>query len=160
MAEIRPADEYSEAMSYTVTESMVAAQATAVIPRSTTWEEFPRLWASLLSEVWATARASAEIEPNRNVMLYLDDVPNVEIGVEVATPFAAIGRVVPSSLPAGRVATTLHRGAYEEIGLAHRAIIDWCDHHGLQRTGARWEVYGHATERAEDQEVEVYYLLL
>ncbi len=160
MAEIRPADEYSGAMSHTVTESVVAAQVTAVIRQSTTWEEFPRLWASLLSEVWATARASAEIEPNRNVMLYLDDVPNVEIGVEVATPFAAIGRVVPSSLPAGRVATTMHRGAYEEIGLAHRAIIDWCDRRGLQRTGARWEIYGHATERIADQEVEVYYLLL
>ena len=108
---------------------------------------------------WAAVRASAEIEPNRNVMLYRDDVPNVEIGVEVATPFAAIGRVVSSSLPAGRVATTTHRGAYDEIGLAHRAIIDWCARQGLQRTGARWEIYGHAAEHEADQEVEVYYLL-
>ena len=160
MAEISPADEYSEAMSYTVTESVVAAQPTAVIGQSTTWAAFPRLWPILLGEVWATARTSAEIEPDRNVMLYRDDVPNVEIGVEVATPFAAIGLVVPSSLPTGRVATTMHRGAYEEIGLAHRAIIDWCDHHGLQRAGARWEIYGHATEHTADQEVEVYYLLL
>ena len=146
-------------MSYTVTETVVAAQATAVIAESTTWDAFPRLWPSLLGEVWAAARANAEIDPNRNVMLYLDDVPNVEIGVEVAAPFAAIGRVVSSSLPAGRVATTTHRGAYEEIGLAHQAIIDWCDRHGLQRTGARWEIYGHATEHEADQEVEVYYLL-
>ena len=146
-------------MSFTVTESLVAAQVTAVIGQSTTWDAFPRLWPNLLGEVWAAVRANAEIDPNRNVMLYRDDVPNVEIGVEVAAPFAAIGRVVSSSLPAGRVATTTHRGAYEEIGLAHQAIIDWCNGHGLERTGMRWEIYGHATEHAADQEVDVYYLL-
>ena len=146
-------------MSYTVTETVVAAQATAVIGESTTWDAFPQLWPILLGEVWAVARASADIDPNRNVMLYRDDVPNVEIGVEVAGPFAAIGRVVSSSLPAGRVAMTTHRGAYKDVGLAHQAIIDWCEHHGRQRTGARWEIYGHATDHEADQEVDVYYLL-
>ena len=146
MAEIRPADEYSGAMSYTVTESVVAAQATAVICESTTWDAFPRLWPSLLGEVWATARASAEIEPNRNVMLYRDDVPNVEIGVEVASAVRRDRTSRPVE-PAGRPrrdddASRRLRG----IGLAHQAIIDWCDRHGLQRTGARWEIYGHATE--------------
>jgi len=31
-------------------------------------------------------------------MLYKDDVPNVEVGVEVADSFAPSGRVVPSTL--------------------------------------------------------------
>ena len=47
-------------------------------------------------------------------MLYKDDVPNVEIGVEAAAPFAAIGRVVSSTLPAGRVVTATHRGPFGE----------------------------------------------
>ena len=133
-------------MSYTVTETVVAAQATAVIGESTTWDAFPQLWPILLGEVWAVARASAEIEPNRNVMLYRDDVPNVEIGVEVADAVRCdrASRLVE---PAGRSrrdddASRRLRG--DRAGTP--AIIDWCDHHGLQRTGARWEIYGHATE--------------
>ncbi len=146
-------------MRYLVTEAAISAQLTAVIAESTTWDAFPRLWPNLLEEVWAGVRSSGEITPNRNVMLYRDDVPNVEIGVEVAETFAAFGRVIPSSLPAGRVATTTHRGDYAKLGLAHRAIVEWCDRHGLQTAGARWEIYGHATERTADQEVEVFYLL-
>jgi hypothetical protein len=38
-------------MSYTVTETVTAAQVTAVISESTTWDAFPRLWPSLLGEV-------------------------------------------------------------------------------------------------------------
>jgi hypothetical protein len=81
----------------------VAAQPTAVIAAATTWEEFPRLWRDLLDEVWATMRALEGASPGRNVMLYKDDVPHVEVGVEVPSHFRGAGRVVGSELPAGRV---------------------------------------------------------
>jgi hypothetical protein len=58
----------------------VEAQPTAVIAAATTWDEFPRLWRPLLDEVWATMRALAGARPGRNVMLYKDDVPDVEVG--------------------------------------------------------------------------------
>src|SRR5439155_17832968 len=70
--------------------------------------------------------------PRPNLMLYKDDLPNVEVGIEVTEPFATIGRVVSSTLPPGRVATTTHRGRYEDLGAAHLAVIDWCDLHELQ----------------------------
>src|SRR6266576_612028 len=73
--------------------------------------------------------------------------------------FASIGRVVPSALPAGRVATTTHRGAYDGIGAAHKAVTNWCDGHGLRRTGTRWEIYGHWTPDVAEQTVEIHYLL-
>jgi effector-binding domain-containing protein len=144
---------------YEVTESMVAAQPTAVIRAETTWERFPALWGELLSEVWDVVRSNAAIAPGRNVMLYLDDVPNVEIGAEAAGPFEPIGRVVPSALPSGRVATALHRGSYLRIGEAHDAVKAWCEEHGLERAGPCWEIYGHAVPNEADQEVEVYWLL-
>ena len=103
--------------------------------------------------------ARTELTPGRNVMLYRDDVPNVEIGVEVGRPFTAIGRVRPGTLPAGRVATTTHRGAYEGLGAAHATIVEWCDDRGLLRSGERWEIYGHHVEKVEDQVVDVFYLL-
>jgi effector-binding domain-containing protein len=141
------------------TERVVEARPTAVIVQRTTWEAFPALWPVLLDEVWSAVRGRAEIAPGRNVMLYRDDVPTVEIGAEAAGPFAPIGRVVPSSLPAGRVVTATHRGPYEGLGAAHRAAVEACDARGLRRLGPRWEVYGHWTPRPEDQVVEVFHLV-
>jgi effector-binding domain-containing protein len=144
---------------YVVSECVVAERPTAVIAAETTWEEFPALWRRLLDEIWQAVRSNEAVAPGRNVMLYKDDVPHVEIGVEAAGPFAPIGRVVPSTLPPGRIATTTHRGRYQVLGAAHEAVIGWCDRHGLQRTGVRWEIYGHWTPIVAEQEVEVYWLL-
>lgn len=134
-------------------------QPTAVVAQATTWGAFPMLWPRLLDQVWAAVRSTAAITPNRNVMLYKDDVPNVEIGVEVREPFPDIGRVISSSLPAGRAAMTMHHGSYADLGAAHHAVVDWCDRQDVRRSGPRWEIYGHWNEGSADQEVEVYYLL-
>jgi effector-binding domain-containing protein len=142
-----------------VTEETVLARPTAVIAASTSWAAYPSLWPELLSEVWEAVRSRADLSPGRNVMLYRDDVPNVEVGAEITAPFAPIGRVVSSALPAGRVATTGHRAPFEEIGSAHAAVIEWCEARGLERAGPRWEIYGHWDEEAPEPLVDVYYLL-
>jgi effector-binding domain-containing protein len=135
---------------------------TAVIAQVTTWEEFPALWSQLLDEVWAFVRgAGAGLSPERNVMLYKDDVPNVEVGVEVAGAFAPHGRVVPSTLPAGRAAKAISRGApsREGIAAAHKAVIDWCAASGHELNGVRWEVYDHWRGDPDSFETEVYWQL-
>jgi effector-binding domain-containing protein len=138
-----------------------AGTPTAVVAEATTWVAFPKLWGDLLGEVWAFLRTS-ELTTGRNVMLYKDDVPNVEVGVEVDGSFVGNGRVVPSSLPAGRAATTVARG---EIGPAlagaHAAVHEWCAANGHTPTGLRWEVYGHWREDQDPAayEIEVYWLL-
>ena len=146
-------------MSYVVREVEAPGQPTAVVAEATTWDVFPTVWPRLLETVWAAVRSNSEITPNRNVMLYKDDVPNVEIGVEVGVPIPDLGQVVSSSLPAGRAAMTTHHGSYADLDSAHRAVIEWCAGQGLQRIGPRWEVYGHWREDSEDQDVEIYYLV-
>ena len=146
-------------MRYSVTETIAPAQPTVVIAETTTWNAFPRLWGKLLDEVWAAVRLEDAIAPNRNVMLYKDDIPNVEVGVEVAGPFQGAGRVISSSLPTGRVVMATHRGSYEDLGSAHEAVIAWCSGHGLERVGPRWEIYAHSREDSAEQEVEVHYLV-
>src|SRR5476651_2100900 len=89
-------------MSYAVREVDTPGQPTAVVVEETTWDVFPTLWPRLLDTVWAAVRSQDEITPNRNVMLYKDDVPNVEIGVEVGEPIPDLGRVVSSSLSRSR----------------------------------------------------------
>src|SRR5689334_16289405 len=112
-------------MGYVVEVATVAARPTAVVPATTTWQEFPSLWKGLLDEVWACVSASGASRRCRNLMLYKDDVPNVEVGVELLSPLRFTGRVVESRLPAGRVAMTVHRGPYGGLGAAHEATIKW-----------------------------------
>jgi hypothetical protein len=78
----------------------------------------------------------------------------VEVGVLVGASFAPVGRVVPSQLPGGTVVTTVHRGAYSELGRAHEAVHAHAAAHGLTLAGPRWEIYGHPPE----VEVEVCWL--
>jgi effector-binding domain-containing protein len=141
-----------------VTHLTVQARPTAVIAETTSWPAFPQVWPRLLDEVWSAVRPRRdEICPGRNLMLYRDDVPNVEVGVEIAGSFAPVGRIVASSLPAGRVVTTTHRGSWD-VGPAHQAVIDECDRLGLARLGPRWEIYGHFNAPG-DEEVEIYHLV-
>jgi effector-binding domain-containing protein len=142
-----------------VVELTVEERPTAVIAETTTWAEYPRLWPALLSEIWGSVRGNEEIRPGRNVMLYLDDAVHVEVGVEAAGPFEPVGRISPSVLPGGRVVMARLVGSYDEIGSAHRAVVDACVQRGLERLGPRWEIYGHHNDAGPDQEVEVYYLV-
>lgn len=146
-------------MSYQVTVTEVMARPTAVVPATTTWQEFPTLWKDLLTEVWTCLRAGGVERGCRNVMLYLDDVPHVEVGVELLVPCPLTGRVVASALPAGNVAMTTHRGPYAGLGEAHRAVLDWCAAQGLPTAGPRWEVYGPHNDDPAKVWTEVYYLL-
>ena len=146
-------------MSHQVTVAEVEERPTAVVPATTAWREFPTLWRELSSEVWACLRAGGIERGCRNVMLYRDDVPHVEVGVELLVPCPLTGRVVASALPAGRVAMTTHRGSYAGLATAHQDVLGWCAAQGLRTTGARWEVYGPHSDDPAVVWTEVYYLL-
>jgi effector-binding domain-containing protein len=146
-------------MSYQVTTMDVEARPTAVVPATTTWQQFPTLWKELLDEVWACLHAGGVYRGCRNVMLYRDDVPHVEVGVELRVPCPLTGRVVASTLPAGQVAMTVHRGSYAGLGAAHQAVQDWCAAQGQRPAGPRWEVYGPHSDDPTEVWTEVYYLL-
>src|SRR5438874_8679286 len=100
-----------------VTIATVESVPTAVVAETTTWEQFPTLWPRLLDEVYSFVRscqelagADGEVERWRNVMLYKDDAPSVEVGVVAPAPFTPAGRVLASHLAAGMVAVAAHHG--------------------------------------------------
>lgn len=143
----------------------VEARRTVVVRETTTWAAFPAVWGGLLDEVYAVVRrpGAGVADPDgpgwRNVMLYKDDRPTVEVGVLVGEAFAGAGRVVGSFLPAGEVVRTVHRGSYAELGVAHRRVLEWCRASGRRPAGPRWEVYGHWREDPAEVETEISYLL-
>lgn len=142
-----------------ITVTTVAERPTAVIAATTTWQEFPDLWRDLLDRVYACLREQGAPRQGCNVMLYKDQVPHVEVGVELITPCPLGGPVTRSVLPAGRVVTMVHRGPYEALGTAHDAITRWCAAQGLPLAGPRWEMYGDWHDDPAQLETDVYCLL-
>lgn len=148
-------------MTVDVVVQAVESSPTAVVMAATTWAEFPKLWGSMLDEVWSFLRGAAPpglYEHGHNVMLYRDDVPNVEVGVQVSRSFEPVGRVVASSLPDGPVATATHTGPVTDIGVTHDAVRSWCSENGYRLAGPRWEIYGDP-QPSGHFDVDVCYLL-
>jgi hypothetical protein len=113
-----------------------------VVRATTTWSEFPTLWFVLSEQVWVCLRAGGIRSGCRDVLLYLDDVPHVEVGVLLNQSCSLTGQVVASTLPAGRVVSTIHRGPYSGLISAHRAVGVWCAANEWPPAGPRWEIYG------------------
>jgi effector-binding domain-containing protein len=92
-------------------------------------------------------------------MVYKDDVPNVEVGVQVTRPFDSAGPVVPSALPAGLAAGATHASPMAQIGETHRAVRDWVTANGYQLAGPHWEIYGDPDPSTGEFAVEVLWLV-
>ncbi len=77
--------------------------------------------------------------------------PNVfdfEIGVPVASPVSASGRVQPGELPARTVARTVYQGDYEGLGAAWGELEAWVHVHGYEPAADLWEQYVVGPEAA------------
>jgi effector-binding domain-containing protein len=144
---------------YQVSLTETGSRPTAVVAATTTWQEFATLWGQLLGEVWGCLRAGGIIRGCRNIMVYLDDVPNVEVGVLLDQPCPLTGRVISSALPEGTAAMTVHRGSFGDVGAAHEAVTGWCAANGHITTGVRWEIYGPHNDDPAQQWTEVYWQL-
>lgn len=150
------------AMTVEVTVRTVEPTQTAVVVAAATWADFPQMWGPMLDNVWSFLRGDAPeglYEQGHNIMLYKDDVPNVEVGVQVSGSFPPTGHVVPSALPGGLVATATHTGAIAEIGDTHQAVCEWSKANGYQLAGPRWEIYGDWRDDPAELETEIHYLL-
>jgi effector-binding domain-containing protein len=149
-------------MTVEVTANTIEPTPTAVIAAATTWADFPKVWRSLLDEVWTFLRGDAPeglYQHGHNIMLYKDDVPNVEVGVQVTGSFAPAGHVVASTLPGGLVATATHTGPIAIIGDTHQAVREWCRANGYLLAGPRWEIYGDPDPSTGGFEVDVVWSL-
>ncbi len=150
------------AMTDEVTAKTVEPTPTAVVSAATTWAEFPKMWPPMLDEVWSYLRSDAAgglYKDGHNIMLYKDDLPNVEVGVQVSGAFARCGRVESSALPGGQVVTATHTGPIASIGDTYQAVRAWSAANGYRLAGPRWEVYGDPDPSTGNFDVEVYWSL-
>lgn len=123
----------------------VPRRATVVIAAATTWRELSRVWKSLLDQVHAGVRWEGSGRKGRNVMLYLDDLPHVEVGVELDQHATFDLPIICSMLPAGRAATAVHRGTYDLLGESHARLASWVGEQGLELAGPAGRSMGTGT---------------
>ncbi len=78
---------------------------------------------------------------------------DVEIGVPVAKPIVGKGEVIISSIPAGKQASCVYRGAYTQLGAAYEGLTKWIGDNGLIPTGVCYEFYLNAPEEVPENEL-------
>ena len=122
------------------------SRALAVIRHRASSAELPRIVPESCGSVWSFLRDHQIKGAGRHVALYWDGEINLEVGVELDTPFPTDGRVVASATPPGLVATATHLGPYQQLHKTHAAIRQWCGSHGYELAGPSWEIYGHWEE--------------
>jgi effector-binding domain-containing protein len=150
-------------MEYDVRLEQVSSRPLAVVRRRASLQELPRVVPAACGTVWNVVRVQRIPGAGRHVAVYLDGQINLEVGVELESPFAGHGEVIGSSTPAGAVATTVHFGPYGQLHEAHRAIREWCANHGHALAGPNWEIYGHWMDEWNSDpskiRTDVFYLL-
>lgn len=65
----------------------------------------------------------------------------VEIGFPVATKLPEKGDIKPREIPAGKYASYIHTGPYNEIEPAYNTLTKWVDDNGYKPSGIAYEFY-------------------
>ena len=130
-------------MEYIVRLEQLASRPLAVVRQCAKPHELSKVVPEACGTVWSVVRAQQVPGAGRHVAVYLDDVINLDVGVELDAAFVGHGEVVGSATPSGLVATTTHYGPYGRLGEAHEAIQRWSQDSVYTRAGPQWEIYGH-----------------
>jgi effector-binding domain-containing protein len=146
-------------MAYDVRVEHVAVRPLAVVRRRARSQELAVVVPDACGTVWRALQALQFRGAGRHVAVYWDGQINLEVGVEVETPFPGHGEVVASATPAGTVATATHFGPYAGLHGAHEAICRWCAANAHRLAGPSWEVYGHWEDDPAKLRTDVFYLL-
>lgn len=80
------------------------------------------------------------------------DTFDFELGVKVAGPVRAAGRVKPSELPATKVARTVYHGPYEGLPSAWVEFTTWIKANGHLQADDLWELYSVGPQSSPDPE--------
>jgi effector-binding domain-containing protein len=150
-------------MEYDVRLEQLGSRPLAVVRRRASSQELAKVVPDACGTVWSVVQSHKIAGAGRHVALYWDDQINLEVGVELDTPFGGHGEVVDSATPAGAVATATHLGPYGRLHEAHQAVRKWCANRGYTLAGPNWEIYGHWNDAWNNDpskiRTDVYYLV-
>lgn len=93
------------------------------------------------------ALGSERIAPTGAPLIVYHDVideetdGDIEICVPIAADFSGNDDVYRRELEGGSMATTIHRGPYQQIALAYHTLTGWISEHGHEMAGPPREIY-------------------
>jgi effector-binding domain-containing protein len=113
-----------------------AAQHYAGIPATVTMDSLSGAIDSAFSELFPWL-ASQGLAPTgapliRYLVIDMAGELQVEMGVPVAAPVTASGRIQPGILPAGRYAVLRHTGPYDGLFASNAALLQWAQERGIE----------------------------
>jgi len=122
-------------------------------------------WGPALGKVWEFIRSQPGLRTDgHNIFLYhhskQEGAPILcDFGVEVTRTFESPGEVYATETPGGEAAVAVHRGPYNRLDEAYKAIEKWMAANARESAGYSWEIYGDPTPDPDDTETTVVYLL-
>jgi effector-binding domain-containing protein len=133
--------------------TQTVSQLTAIVPVTIPRDKIRNVMGPGLSELMGVlaAQGVAPTGPWFTHHLRMDpDIFEFEIGVPVAAPVAAAGRVRPSQWPAMRVARTVYQGGYEGLHVAWGEFDAWVAANRHTPASDLWECYVAGPESGPD----------
>ena len=79
--------------------------------------------------------------PTARYIAFGPGLVTIEAGMPVVGPIEDAGNILAGALFGGDVASTIHKGPYDCLNLAHEAIQKWMTDRDLAAGGAPWEAY-------------------
>jgi effector-binding domain-containing protein len=99
-------------------------------------KEIGEVAGKFLGEVfgWAAGRGVAPVGAPffRYNVIDMERGLEIEFGIPTANPVTGDDRVIAGVLPAGRYASLVHRGPYDQLTSANGALLDWIKEQGLK----------------------------
>jgi len=97
------------------------------------------------------------------VMYYNMDMENLDIeaGFPVVGPLEEEGRVKSSSIPAGEMATALHKGSYESLEKTYNELAAFVKKEGREAEEFMYEEYLNSPDEVKPEELQtkIYFFL-
>ena len=122
-------------------------------------------WGPALGKVWPFIRRQPGLWTNgHNIVLYHHPTQpgaplQCDFGVEVTRTFETTGEVYATETPGGEAAVAVHRGPYNRMDEAYKAIANWMAVNRRESAGHSWEIYGDPTPDPADTETTIVHLL-
>ncbi len=141
-----------------VTTREVSAQQVAAVRRHTSMPTIGDDIAAGFNQVGAAMETVGVRLVGRPFIVFhgrIDDVTggDIEICSPVASPFNGVEEVYGTEVQGGTIASTIHRGSYDEMAPAYAAVITWMDEHGLEPSGPPREYYLNDLEKAKPEDL-------